>query len=60
MTINKTQFEAALKLTIGLLKETDLEPTSAMKQAATMNDIPEGEWLKFFVEWAHEQLGLEV
>ena len=33
-----------------------LEPCSALKQAASDNEIPEGEQLKEFVHWAENKL----
>ncbi len=54
---NTSRFDQALNEAIQYMDTfEDLEPTSALKQAASDNQIAEGEQLQAFVHWAREKL----
>jgi len=56
--LNISQFEAAIKQARRMMIETPIEPTSALKQAASDNGIPEKMWMKIFINWAYEKWGI--
>ncbi len=48
----------ALNMAKDMLEATDIEPRSALKQAASDAGIPYGDDMGRFVEWAEEELGI--
>jgi hypothetical protein len=47
----------ALKLAVEMMNsESELEPTSALKEAARLNGIPYGDEMGKFVNWANKKL----
>jgi len=50
------QYLSALKEAIAMMETTEIEPRSALKQAASDNGIPYGDNMGQFVLWAETQL----
>jgi hypothetical protein len=52
-------YQIALEQAIDMLNDlSDLEPTSALKEAANRNGIPWGSEMEKFVLWANAKLGI--
>ena len=56
-TVTKATYRKALNEAVALMEESEVEPTSALKQAASDNGIPYGDDMGGFVSWANRQLG---
>jgi hypothetical protein len=57
MKLNKeTLYQKCLDDAIDMMNDFGLEPKSAFKQSATDNNIPFGEEMGSFVDWANDQL----
>ena len=56
MTTDTNQYERAYTVALTMLKETELEIRSALKQAASDEGIPFGEPMGKFVHWAEKKL----
>ncbi len=53
-------YEAALEAASVMMEAMDIEPTSALKQAASDRGIAWGDDMGAFVDWAHERLGISA
>lgn len=58
MNEQKNTYTQALRQALQMMEYGDLEPTSALKQAASDMGIDYGDEMAEFVEWAYGQLGL--
>jgi hypothetical protein len=56
MSIYKEKYEKAYSNAMGMMESTSIEPTSALKQAASDEGIPEGKELGKFVKWSFQRM----